>query len=664
MFFFGVDYYPEHWPEERWCEDARLMAESGFNVVRLGEFAWARLEPRENYFLFDWLDRAIEKLSKYGMQIVLGTPTASAPPWIMESEPGLFRVREDGQQVQYGNRRAYCPRHPVYMEHARRIVSALARHYSHHPAVIGWQIDNEFGERCYCPVCLDRFQAWLHERYGTLDELNAAWGTTFWSHTYSDWSQIPLPLESGGSPNPGLALDFYRFSSDSYYHFQSAQIRILRENCPHHFITHNFMGFGYDQVNPYHLARELDLISWDNYPRSQWTGSLAEQIDPTIQALSHATMRGLKRQNFWVMEQQAGPAGWELIGPSPRPGELRLWAYQSIAHGADGILFFRWRTSRFGTEQFWHGLLDHNGYTGRRYHEVARMGKEIREIGDLVSDSAVTSQIAILLSFDSRFAFQLQTNNPGFSYAEHFKSLYRAFSQTGLGVDVVAPDADLSSYRLVVAPALYVINPPVVDNLMNYVSQGGILLLTPRSGVKDEANAVFDMPLPGPLADLVGAVVDDYDSLPKDYRPSVIFTDHALGTFENTVWCDILRPLTATASAHYRGGWLDGKIAVTENVYGNGRVVYSGAYGDSLFYSALANHLLPVQASLFGEYQHQGLEVSIRNKDKHCFVFLLNHSNQPLPVTIPKDFVVLLGPSTTPGQIHIPPRDVLILTTV
>jgi beta-galactosidase len=663
MFFFGVDYYPEHWPEERWSEDALLMAEAGFNVVRLGEFAWAKLESSENCFHFDWLDRAIEKLSDHGIQVVLGTPTASAPPWVMESAPGLFRVRDDGQQVTYGNRRSYCPNHPVYRKHACRIVAALAEHYCEHPAVIGWQIDNEFGERCYCPICLDHFRAWLQNRYRNLDQLNAAWGTVFWSHIYTSWDQIPAPLLTGGSPNPGLALDFSRFSSDAYTDFQAAQARILRETCPRHFITHNFMGFGYDQVNAYNLARDLDLVSWDNYPRSQWTGSMVEVLDPLEQSLSHAAMRGLKRQNFWVIEQQAGPAGWEKIGPSPRPGELRLWAYQSIAHGADGILFFRWRTSCFGTEQFWHGLLNHDGYPSRRYQEVACMGREFLQIGDLISGSAFSSQIAMLLSYDSRFAFQLQTNNPGFSYGEHFKSIYRAFSQTGLGVDVVAPDSDLSSYHLVVAPALYVLNRPVVDNLKKYVREGGVLLLTVRSGVKDDANAVFDAPLPGPLADLIGAVVEDYDSLPQDCRPHVEFVRPELGNFETGVWCDVLRPGTAVAIAHYSSGWLAGKVAVTENEFGTGRVIYSGVYGDSRFYSALAGYLLRAQPSLFGEGQHKGLEVAIRTQGSRCFVFLLNHSTQPLAVTIPKDFFVLLGPRTTHGLLHIPPLDVWILTT-
>ncbi len=287
------------------------------------------------------------------------------------------------------------------------------------------------------------------------------------------------------------------------------------------------------------------------------------------------------------------------------------------------------------------------------------MGRELRQIGELISGSAVSSQIAMLLSYDSRLAFQLQATNPGFSYADHFKSIYRAFSQTGLGVDVVAPDSDLSSYRLVVAPALYVLSRPVVENLKKYVRQGGVLLLTPRSGVKDDANAVFDTPLPGPLSDLIGAVVEDYDSLPENYRPNVKFARPELGIFETGVWCDVLQPDTAVAIAHYSCGWLAGKVAVTENAFGSGRAIYSGTYGDSRFYSALAGYLLPAQPSVCGE--HPGLEVTIRNQGSRCLVFLLNHSTQPLPVTLPKDSIVLLGPQDTHGLLHISPLDVWIL---
>jgi len=463
MFFYGVDYYPEHWPEERWQEDARLMAEANFNVVRLAEFAWSRMEPKEGNFDFNWLDRAIEILIAHDIKIILGTPTASPPPWLMAKGEDLFRVDQEGRRLTYGNRREYCPTNPMYHDYSSRIVSKMAQHYQDHPGVIGWQIDNEFGDRCYCTICRKTFQDWLRDRYFSLETLNARWGTAFWSHEYTDWSEIPLPLSTGGSPNPGLALDFYRFSSDSYVAYQKIQVDLLREICPQHFITHNFMGFHYDRLNYFDLARELDFVAWDIYWRMQW--NMQAEVDPSWPSLGHDTMRGLKGKNFWVMEQQAGPGGWELVSVPTRPGELRLWAYQSIAHGADAILFFRWRTARFGTEEYWHGVLDHHGKTGRRYEEIQHMGKEIARIGELIHGSQIRAPVAFLLSYDSRFAFQIQGNNPRFSYPEHFHDLYHAFYIRHIPVDIISPSSDFSKYPVVVAPALHVVNEKIAENL-------------------------------------------------------------------------------------------------------------------------------------------------------------------------------------------------------
>ncbi len=372
-FPYGADYYPEHWPEERWPEDARLMAEAGFNVVRMAEFAWSRLEPHDSVFDFTWLDRAIEILADQGIQTVLGTPTASPPPWVMDTDPAMYRILPDGKPLYYGNRRGYCPNHPIYWQHTRRIVEKMAAHYAGNPYVIAWQIDNEFGDPCYCQVCRRGFQVWLKQRYGTLDELNEKWGTVFWSHVYTDWKQLPIPYEHI-SQNPGLALDFKRFASASYVRYQQMQIEILRKHSQQP-ITHNFMGFDYNKINYYDLAEPLEFVSWDNYLRVFW--DMKAEIDPSQAALSHDTMRGLKKKNFWVMEQQAGPTGWEIIGDTPKPGELRLWVYQAIAHGADGMVYFRWRTCRFGSEQYWHGVLDHPGIPGRRYREIAQVGEEL-----------------------------------------------------------------------------------------------------------------------------------------------------------------------------------------------------------------------------------------------------------------------------------------------
>jgi beta-galactosidase len=480
MFYYGADYYPEHWPEAHWPEDARLMAEAGFNVVRLAEFAWALMEPQDGRFDFSWLDRAIDALSAHGMQVVLGTPTASPPPWLMAKQEDLFLVQKSGVRLTYGLRREYCPNNPLYQEHSARIVAHMAGHYRDNTAVIGWQIDNEFGDRCYCAICRRHFQDWLRKRYGSLDQLNARWGTVFWGHIYSEWSQIPVPLESARSHNPGLNLDYYRFMSDSYRAYQKMQIDIIRESNPQHFITHNLMGFKYPFLNNYDMTEDLDFVSWDNYWRMQWNMEAA--VHPSFVALNHDTMRGLKKQNFWVMEQQSGGGGWEMVSIPPKPGELRLWTYQSIAHGADGIVYFRWRTCRHGTEQYWHGILDHHGMPGRRYAETALVGKELQKIGDLVAGSSISPQVAIMQSYDTRFAFQIQPNNPRFQYERHIQDIYDGFFAQNIPLEIVSEKDSLSGYQVVIVPAMYVLAEETAANLEQFAAAGGIVVFTPRTG--------------------------------------------------------------------------------------------------------------------------------------------------------------------------------------
>jgi beta-galactosidase len=663
MFNFGADYYPEHWPEERWPVDAGLMQAAGFNVVRLAEFAWSRLEPQDGRFDFDWLDRAIEILAAHGMRVILGTPTASAPPWLMQNHPDAFRVLESGLRQTYGNRRNYCPNNPTYHDYTHRITTRMAEHYRDNPHVIGWQTDNEYaqGDRCCCEVCRLEFGRWLKDRYGTLDELNRQWGTVFWSHVYNDWSEIPAPLKTGMSPNPGLALDYYRFSSDSYVRYQKLVVDILRETCPNHFLTHNFMGFGFGQLNYFDLAHDLDLVAYDIYPRMQW--NMAPEAHPGGNALGHDTMRGLKRKNHWVMEQQSGPGGWEIVSVAPRPGEIRLWAYQSIAHGADGVVFFRWRTALFGTEEYWHGILDHHAVPGRRYEEVKRMGHELIQAGERILGSETKAPVAFLNDYDARWAFQIQANNPQFDYSRHFQQVYDAFHRAHIDIDVVAAMDDLARYRVVVAPALHVVTPEMAGNLKRYVEGGGTLLLTARSGVKNLANDVIAKPLPGLLSEIAGVLVEEYDSYAEGMSNPLRFCQPGFEDVQANaaIWADVLRPTTAEPLAVYTQDYYAGRAAVTVNQYGAGRVIYVGTLGEAALFDALAGWTLSQAAVQPLLKAPAGVEVTARYQNGTRLLFVLNHTKETQWITLDATYRNLLDGSVLWSERELPAREVWVL---
>ncbi len=660
-FYFGADYYPEHWPEERWQEDAELMKAAGFNVVRMAEFAWSLMEPKEGVFDFDWLDRAIDVLLAQEIQVVLGTPTASPPPWLMAKQDDLFLVNDHGLRVPYGLRREYCVNNPVYHKHTERIVTKMAAHYKGNKNVIGWQIDNEFGNRCYCEICQKGFHKWLQKRYASLEELNQRWGTEFWSHIFTDWSQIPVPLKTAVAHNPGLHLDYKRFMSDSFRAYQLFQINLIREHTSEQFITHNLMGFGFDQLNYFDNSEDLDFVSWDNYKRMQW--DMRSTIDPSSSAMGADTMRGLKKQNFWVMEQQSGGGGWDIVAVPPKPGEMRLWTYQAIAHGADGMLYFRWRTCRTGTEQYWHGVLDHHGIPGRRFDEAVQVGRELKEIGHLILGSEVRPEIAIMHSYDTRFAFQIQPNNPKFSYEGHVQDVYRGFYNHNVPVDLISEKSSLTGYKAVVVPAIYILSEETAANLETYASNGGVVIFTPRTGVKDEDNKVINMKLPGLVAKMTGVEIEEYISMPVDEDSEIQFgLPNLEEKFTASVWADVIHPTTAKAIAQYSKDYYSDKPAATINLFGTGKVVYLGTMGDDAFYGAIAKWITELAGVTKLLDPPTGVEVAARWQGEQRLLFLLNHTQKEQKVTLEGNYTNMLDGTKANKSITLPAFDLAILT--
>jgi beta-galactosidase len=494
--------------------------------------------------------------------------------------------------------------------------------------------------------------------------MNRRWGTAFWGHTYTAWVHVPVPLSTGGSPNPGLALDFRRFASDLYAELQREQIEIIRPASPGRFVTHNLMGFGFEGLDYTALARDLDLVAWDNYPRTQW--SMEKRVDPAAAALSHAATRGLKDGlPFWVMEQQAGPAGWEIVGVPPRPGELALWAWQSVAHGADGVMFFRWRAARFGAEQFWHGLLDHDGSTTRRYREISEMGAQVAKVGARIAGSRAHTRAALLLSTDSRLSLRIQPTNPGLDYGRLFSEIHGCLHGMNVSADVVAPEQDLSAYRLVVAPLFTVVSARSAELLAGLARGGGVVVLTFRAGSRDEHNAIVDAPLPGLLRELCGIEVDEYDSRPAGASRRVRFVGPGLrGATETypTPWCDVLRPAGAEPLAVYGDGHYRGAPAISQHRYGKGHVVYVGLDGGRKLWDRLCPWLCALAEVTPTAQAPRGVEVTERRQGDRRILFLLNHGGGPASVPLRgMRGVDLLGDARPGGpRVHLRPLEVRI----
>lgn len=660
--YFGVDYYPEHWPEERWKTDAKLMKEAGFNVVRLAEFAWAKLEPIEGNFDFRWLDQVINIFDQLGIKVVLGTPTASMPRWVSLKYPETVAVKKSGEKIPYGARKDNCPSSQAYRLLGQKITKAMAKHYTDNTAVIGWQIDNELGgPDCYCQTCRAAWQDWLHKRFSNIENLNRRWGTIFWGHTYRTWNEIPIPKR--GWDNPSMALDFARFHSDLVVSFQKEQVEIIRGICSQHFITHNLMGF-FDKLDYYDLAKDLDFVSWDFYYNFRRSHE-ARMLEYSEGAAAHDLMRSLKQKQFWIMETTAGPTGNKVFKRNVRPGEIRRLSYQSVAHGANGLVWFRWRTCRFGFEQYWHGLLGHDGLVNKRYKEVSKTTHELVDIQAEIELSEVKPDVGIVFSYDDRWCFNIQPHSERFDYVQHLMQYYKAVVGEGLNIGFInLNQADLSQYKLVIAPTLHIITPELATKLENYVANGGVLVLTFRSGVKDPDNVCYDLTLPGHLRQMTGIRVEEYEGL-SDGTSYKVSVNHNLGwgEFSCGVLADWIIPETARVIASYQEHGLENYAALTENKYGRGKVYYVGTWFEEELYNHFINYVIkgldlqPLVKPI------TGVEVSTRCKGDIIYIFVLNHNDAEVKLDMPTGLELLSGQKVE-NSLRVAAGDVAIVKVV
>lgn len=630
MLRIGVDYYPEHWARTWWEKDIALMKETGVTTVRIAEFTWGLLEPSEGVFDFAWLDEIIELLGRAGLEIILGTPTNCPPLWMLRSYPATLQVERSGQPTATGIRGHRCMTSPLFRRYAARIIGEMTRRYAENPHVIAWQIDNELeANHCCCPACTAKFRSWLQKKHRTLGALNHAWGTDVWSGEISEWEEITPPLGAQYQYswlNPGYLLDYERFAADSTADYAAFQTGVLRRRVPAGIPITTNTCFCAHTMDFHKLFAPLEVVSYDNYPENRIPTD-PEQVYTTAAALD--LMRGVKRQNFWVMEQLSGPKGaWCPITPTTRPGMIEGYGLQDIAHGADMVLQFRWRTATRGAEMFWHGLIDQSGVPGRRFAEFASLCARAKTL-DWLEGTTVRSEVAILYGAEQARALETQQQTPGFDYWQQIRRWQAAFGSLGVNTDVIDEAAPLAGYRVVVVPCHYVVNPATLQNLCAFAEQGGTVLLTARSGVKDGDNAALMQPLPPAFAALCGCEVSEYD--PTD-RPVPLLM--AGQRYDALLWCDLLRLHTAEALAVYDAEFYKGTPAIAKNHYGQGLAYYIGTCGSRPLLKALAAEALQSCQVPYSSDLPAGVQLTTRESDTVCARFLFNESETPQTFTL------------------------------
>lgn len=636
----GVCYYPEHWPEPWWPDDARQMVDLGIRQVRIGEFCWSRVEPQPGRFDWGWLDRAVQVLADAGLQIVLCTPTATPPKWLVDRHPEVLAVGADGRPRRFGSRRHYDFSSERYLEQAARITRAFCGRYGTHPAVVAWQIDNEFG--CHDTVvshsaqAVRRFRLWLQQRYGSVAALNRAWGNVFWSQEYASFEEVDSPAGTVTEANPAHRLDYQRFASDEVRRFSRAQCEIVRELSPGRLLVHNFMQLftGFDH---HAVAADLDVASWDSYPigalemfwfsdsdKRRWlrTGH------PDFTGFHHDLYRGMSRQPFWVMEQQPGPVNWARWNPAPAPGMVRLWTWEAFAHGADVVSYFRWRQAPFAQEQMHAGLQTPDRRVDLGGLEAAAVATELADLSRVLHGPAPASGracVALVFDYESQWLLEVQPQGADYNGLQLAFEAYSALRSLALDVDIVPPGADLRAYRLVVLPAMPLLSDALLAGLEATAAQ---LVLYPRAGSKAGSVCIpQDLP-PGGLQRLIELRVPRVESL----RPGVHETVHLGGrAYAAARWRETL---SLGPRVHVDACFADGSPAVARQ----GRTRYLAGW----FAPALQRRVLERAAQDAGLATAR-LPDDVRVRRRGDLLMAFNYGDEPHVLSVPQAEWVLGG---------------------
>ncbi|MDE5893206.1 MAG: beta-galactosidase [Acetatifactor sp.] len=673
-FTLGVCYYPEHWPESMWAADLERMLECGIEVVRIAEFAWNLIEPSEGCFTFDFFDRFLVLCQEKGMKVIFGTPTATPPAWLTRRYPEVLNVRPDGTMLEHGGRRHYNYNSPVYREKTSIIVEQLARHFGQHPAVIGWQIDNELNcevDEFYSEADTCAFRVFLQDKYKTLEELNRAWGTVFWNQTYTDWEEIVLPKRTrSGNPNPHALLDYARFISHSARGFASMQSNILRKYIKEDdFITTNGR---FDHLDNHRMTKEsLDVYFYDSYPDMAYNvdgGRLPSGLRDRESSQSLSEVRSIS-PIFGIMEQQSGPNGWTtcMAAPAPKPGQMTLWTMQSIAHGADYISYFRWRTCTFGTEIYWHGILDYSGRENRRIAEL----RTIRRKLDLIQEAAggrYQADVAVVKDYDNCWDLRIDMWHRDLEAASQ-PAIFAAAQKTHTPLDYVylseeGASAPLSSYKVLIYAHPCIMYGARAAALEKYVTEGGTLILGCRSGYKDLDGHCVMEDLPGVLQPLTGADIPEFTrTCPGEEPVRIRWGDNC---FEAPVFNDILQPLMGAGEPAeilgvYENCYYAGEGALLRRRCGKGAVYLLG----TVFTEELARALL--EESHVADPEKETLvlpeccELAVREKNGRKYYFVLNYSGDCAAIELKHPLYSLLDERKVEREMLLEPFGTAVL---
>lgn len=675
-FMHGGDYNPDQWLRYPGIleEDYRLMKLAKCNTFSINIFSWSAIEPEEGTYHFEWLDKIMDDLTKQESHVILATPSGARPAWLSQKYPEVLRVESNRVRNLHGLRHNHCFTSPVYRDKTADLNRILAERYKNHPALIMWHVSNEYGGDCHCDLCQNAFRSWLKNKYQTLDELNHAWWTGFWSHTFTDWEQIESPAPHGEYQIHGHNLDWKRFVTDQTIDFYKNEIAPLREITPDIPVTTNFMG-DYPKMGPYlglnydKFAKEVDVVTWDSYPawhsNYQKTWELAADV-----GFVHDIFRSLKDgQPFLILESTPSLVNWHKVNKAKRPGMHLLSAMQSVAHGSDSILYFQWRKGRGASEKFHGAVVDHVGHEHTRvFREVTEVGHALEQIQE-VAGASVGAEVAIIYDWENQWAIDdaQGLKNENKEYIKTCQQHYQAFWKKGIPVDIISMDKDLSKYKLVIAPMLYMVRPGVAERIEEFVANGGTYVATYWSGIVDENDLCFLGGFPGPLRNVLGVWAEEIDTLYETDFNEVQFTANGAepATYSARDYCEVIHAESAEVLAEFKHDFYQGSPAVTKNSFGKGSAYYIASRNSPEFHDDFYHQLvddLSIQTIIKGPIP-ENISVQKRSDGVHDYIFVMNFgdTDQTVDLEEGRPYINLLSNTDVSGRLNLGPYGVAVL---